>query len=73
MKVTKTIDDTRIIKALYMGEHSIVREVGGQIVAYEENGEMARVVWFAVWQKRDAPGPSARVNSKYVQIVEYDS
>lgn len=64
-------DDARIITALHMGDTSIHREIGGEIVAYEENGEMSPVIWFAVFHSRSDTGPCARVNSKYVQIVEY--
>ena len=39
-----------------------------KIIPYHENGEMAPIVWFAI--ERDGKIVS-RVNSKYVQVIEY--
>lgn len=71
--VPEMLEDGRPIVALIMSDDKQLW--GGscaactmKIVAYEENGEMAPVVWFAVY--RDGRLDS-RINSKYVKEVQY--
>ena len=66
-------DDSREIKKILFDDESclgISENEGGyeKIVPYSENGEMASVVWFAVFKDGKI---SQRINSKYVFSVIY--
>ena len=67
----KILEDEREIKRITMPD-TTVYEVGKfqctKIQPYEENGEMAYVVWFAVYI---GDLITARVNSKYIDTVQY--
>lgn len=39
-----------------------------KIVPYEENGEMAPVLWFAIYEDDEI---AIRVNGKYIDTVQY--
>ena len=75
MNITSIIEDEREIERIEIfTQHScdIVsytkRDGYTKIVPYHENGEMASVVWFAII-KNDII--TSRVNSKYVQSIDY--
>jgi hypothetical protein len=64
-------NDGRPIQLLVYEGDSILK-VGSsgvtKIEPYYENGEMAEVIWFAVWSGETI---TARVNGKYVCTVKY--
>jgi hypothetical protein len=63
------IDDPREIAGLDFGPNDILVDRDcTKIVPYEENGEMANVVWFAVYVDDLIV---KRVNSKFVLSVNY--
>ncbi len=70
--MSRIVDDKRpIMRLLQDGDEGwTVGDPTGttKIVAYEELGEMAPVVWFEIW-KGDVL--DCRVNGKYVQVVRY--
>jgi hypothetical protein len=71
-KESKILVDPRPIEALWAVGGDVVGRVGNQglthITPYEENGQMAPVLWFELYAGDRC---SARVNAKYVAIVEY--
>ena len=61
------------IQALYFGEDSsleVDNEIVSAIKAYLENGPMAPVTWFAVYNPRNEI--ILRINSTYVFAAEYE-
>lgn len=63
------IEDKRKIKSIHLAEEGIfVGGEVGEIVAYNENGEMAAVVWFAIYSNGEI---IRRVNGKFVESVVY--
>lgn len=63
------IEDERQIKSIHLAKEGIF--IGGEIdaiVAYNENGEMAAVVWFAIYSGGKI---IRRVNGKFVESVVY--
>jgi hypothetical protein len=66
------IEDKRPIKKLFFGdpEETLVAGKYGieKIVPYHENGEMAPVVWFAVYKNGEI---LSRFNSAQVEGIEY--
>ena len=69
-KLKTIIEDERPIMALHTeGESFFVDKKITAIVPYHENGEMAPVVWFAIYMNEKILN---RVNSKFVTTVRYD-
>ena len=68
------IEDERDIKRIEiftqqaMDIESYSAKEGFKIIAYHENGDMAPVVWFAIYRYDEIV---ARVNGKYVQLIDY--
>lgn len=64
-----TEEDKRQIKSIHLAREGIFVGNGVEsIVAYYENGEMAAVVWFAVYSGGEI---IRRVNGKFVESVVY--
>jgi hypothetical protein len=70
--IKQIYDDNRSISHIVFEDESVlsVSEQSGveKIVPYNENGEMAPIVWFAIYAKGEIV---QRVNSKYICAVVY--
>lgn len=69
------IEDEREISGIFgPNEEWEIQAVGDcavdKIECYTENGEMAPIVWFAIYRYGKSE-PHSRVNSKYVETVVY--
>lgn len=69
----KIIEDKRPIKRLYIKGNTCYSIIAGgefcdSIEAYEENGELAPVTWFAIIKDGIV---AFRINGHYVQEVSY--
>lgn len=71
MEIISARHDEREIRLLLF-ENSPPITVGlhgvTQIVAYEENGEMAPILWFAIYESENMTG---RVNGRFVSGISY--
>ena len=66
----KTImEDGREIVSLNVGQETTYAGLG-KITPYHENGEMAAVVWFAVYDKDNQL--IRRINGSHVESIKYD-
>ena len=65
-------DDRPIRKIQYADRSLAVWTVGlygvTKIEAYQENGEMAPIIWFKIWLRDYL---MARVNGKYIETIYY--
>jgi hypothetical protein len=69
--ITSIIDDPRPIRRLYFQEGNTVTagdNVIDSIVAYQENGEMSLITWFAGIKNNQI---LYRYNSKFIETVSY--
>jgi hypothetical protein len=66
------------IRALWMPDGQVIQADASfgtvtRIVPYHENGQLAPVVWFAVYDDRHHSSfPAQRINSAHVARVEYE-
>lgn len=70
-EIKQTYDDKREIDSIEFpdGEYySVKNKLIDAIKPYNENGEMAPILWFAVYENGKI---MHRVNSKYITVVNY--
>ena len=69
--MTKTIDDKRPIKRIHFpdgGSIGVNRQCIEKIEPYHENGQMAPILWFAIYKKGKI---FQRLNSAHIEGIEY--
>jgi len=73
IKSTKIMSEERRIKMLVLGDGTMIQNCPEmRIIPYEENGQMAAVVWFKVAEVGLHTVVTQRINSAYVQQIIYE-